>query len=171
MDASPALKPTDLAASSEKPPAYVWKPQADFGPWLRELRERRGLSIRALAAETGLSFAKLQRLESGGRQRAPSSEMILGLAIYYGQPVEEVLERAGFRVDVPPDLKDALRCDESFMALVLHPKLRPIRMDDRFTDSFSRLQKAQWVDFARKLEAHLREGGAPVAELIKRRVA
>lgn len=171
MHASSALKPTDLATSSDKPPAYVWKPQADFGPWLREQREKRGLSIRALAAETGLSFAKLQRLEAGGRQRAPSSEMILGLALFFGHPVEEMLERAGFRVDVPPDLKDALRCDESFLALVLHPKLRPIRMDDRFAESFSRLQKAQWVDFARKLEAHLREGGAPVAELIRRRVA
>ena len=167
METSPELKPTDLAAFSEKPPAYVWKPQADFGPWLREQRERRGLSIRALAAETRLSFAKLQRLESGGRQRAPSSEMILGLAIYYGQPVEEVLERAGFRVDVPPDLKDAARCEASFKRLIFHPKLRPIRMDDRFADSYSRLQKAQWVDFARKLDAHIRAGGAPLAELLR----
>ena len=167
METSPELKPTDLSASSEKPPAYVWKPQADFGPWLREQRERRGLSIRALAAETGLSFAKLQRLESGGRQRAPSSEMILGLAIFYGQPVEEVLERAGFRVDVPPDLKDAARCEASFERLVFHPKLRPIRMDDRFADSYSRLQKAQWVDFARKLDAHIRAGGAPLSELLR----
>ena len=82
-----------------------------------------------------------------------------------------MLERAGFRVDVPSDLKDALRCEESFAALVLHPKLRPIRMNEQFSDSSSRLQKAQWVDFARKLEAHLREGGAPVSELINRRGA
>ena len=93
--------------------------------------------------------------------------MIAGLALTYGLSVEEVLEQAGFRVDVPPDLKDALRCDESFEALVLHPKLRPIRMDDRFADSYSRLQKAQWVDFARKFEAHLLAGGARVAQLIR----
>ncbi len=167
MSDSPALKPTDLAASAGRPPAYIWQPRSDFGPWLREQREKRGLSIRALASEAGLSYAKLQRLESTSRQRAPSSEMIAGLALYYGLPVEEVLDRAGFRVDVPPDLKDALRCEQSFEALVLHPKLRPIRMDERFTESFSRLQKAQWVDFARKLEAHLLAGGARVSELIR----
>lgn len=159
--------PSTPGSAPDPLPTYTWRARPEFGPWLRELREARGLSIRAAAAEMRTSYSKLQKLESGGRVRPPSSEMMTAIAALYGVPVEEVLEQAGFHVDVPPDLKDALRCEESFAALVLHPDLRPVRMDERWLEAFSRLQKAQWVDFARKLEAHLRAGGAPVATLLR----
>ena len=167
MEDSTSSKRTPPAANAAPPTTYIWRAQPDFGRWLRELREKRGISLRVLSAQTGLSYARLQRLESGGRQGPPSQDMMEGLALFYGVAIEEVLAQAGFRVDVPPDLKDAARCEASFERLVFHPKLRPIRMDDRFADSYSRLQKAQWVDFARKLDAHIRAGGAPLAELLR----
>ena len=43
---------------------------------------------------------------------------------------------------------------------LLNPALRPLRMDDRWIDSFSTLQKKQWVEFARRLEAFFHAGGS-----------
>ena len=51
---------------------------AEVGPRLRRLRERRGLTLTALAAKTGISKSTLSRLESG--QRKPSLELLLPLA-------------------------------------------------------------------------------------------
>jgi hypothetical protein len=50
--------------------------------------------------------------------------------------------------------------DAVFARLVLHPALRPLRMDDRWLDSFSSLQKKQWVEFAKRLEAFFHAGGS-----------
>lgn len=60
----------------------------------------------------------------------------------------------------PEELVDELDDDAVFTRLVLHPALRPLRMDDRWIDSFSSLQKKQWVEFARRLEAFLHAGGS-----------
>ena len=51
---------------------------AEVGPRLRRLRERRGVTLTALAAKTGISKSTLSRLESG--QRKPSLELLLPLA-------------------------------------------------------------------------------------------
>ncbi|MBM2616472.1 helix-turn-helix transcriptional regulator [Actinoplanes sp. LDG1-06] len=48
------------------------------GPRLRELRQRRDITLTALAATTGISISTLSRLESG--QRRPSLEPLLPLA-------------------------------------------------------------------------------------------
>jgi transcriptional regulator with XRE-family HTH domain len=51
---------------------------AEVGPRLRRLRVRRGVTLTALAAETGISKSTLSRLETG--QRKPSLELLLLLA-------------------------------------------------------------------------------------------
>jgi transcriptional regulator with XRE-family HTH domain len=52
------------------------------GPRLRRLREQRGLTLTALAADTGISVSTLSRLESGGRR--PTLELLLPLARAHG---------------------------------------------------------------------------------------
>ena len=47
------------------------------GPRLRRLRERRELTLTALAAKTGISKSTLSRLETG--ERKPSLELLLPL--------------------------------------------------------------------------------------------
>ena len=59
------------------------------GPRLRRLRERRGLTLTALAAQTGISKSTLSRLESG--QRKPSLELLLPLARAYHLPLDELV--------------------------------------------------------------------------------
>ena len=62
---------------------------AEVGPRLRRLRERRSLTLTAVAAKTGISKSTLSRLESG--QRKPSLELLLPLAEAYHLPLDELV--------------------------------------------------------------------------------
>jgi transcriptional regulator with XRE-family HTH domain len=62
---------------------------AAVGPRLRRLRQRRGVTLTALAARTGISKSTLSRLESG--QRRPSLELLLPLAEAHGVPLDELV--------------------------------------------------------------------------------
>src|ERR671927_490558 len=62
---------------------------AEVGPRLRRLRGRRGMTLTALAAQTGISKSTLSRLESG--QRKPSLELLLPLAEAYHLPLDELV--------------------------------------------------------------------------------
>ena len=62
---------------------------AEVGPRLRRLRERRGVTLTALAARTGISKSTLSRLESG--QRKPSLELLLPLAEAHHLPLDELV--------------------------------------------------------------------------------
>jgi transcriptional regulator with XRE-family HTH domain len=62
---------------------------AEVGPRLRRLRERRGVTLTALAAQTGISKSTLSRLEHG--QRKPSLELLLPLAETYHVPLDELV--------------------------------------------------------------------------------
>jgi transcriptional regulator with XRE-family HTH domain len=62
---------------------------AEVGPRLRRLRVRRGVTLTALAAKTGISKSTLSRLESG--QRKPSLELLLPLAEAHHLPLDELV--------------------------------------------------------------------------------
>src|SRR3712207_461870 len=62
---------------------------AEVGPRLRRLRERRGVTLTALAAQTGISKSTLSRLESG--QRRASLELLLPLSKAYHLPLDELV--------------------------------------------------------------------------------
>ncbi|MEA2169341.1 MAG: hypothetical protein QOF76_2641 [Solirubrobacteraceae bacterium] len=62
---------------------------AEIGPRLRRLRERRDLTLTAVAAKTGISKSTLSRLESG--QRKPSLEPLLPLAETYHLALDELV--------------------------------------------------------------------------------
>jgi transcriptional regulator with XRE-family HTH domain len=63
------------------------------GPRLKELRQRRDITLNELADETGISISTLSRLEAGLRR--PSLEQLLPLARAYGVTLDEL-------VDAPP---------------------------------------------------------------------
>ena len=62
---------------------------AEVGPRLKRLRVRRGVTLTALAAQTGISKSTLSRLESG--QRKPSLELLLPLAAAHHLPLDELV--------------------------------------------------------------------------------
>jgi transcriptional regulator with XRE-family HTH domain len=63
------------------------------GPRLKELRQRRNITLNELAAETGISISTLSRLEAGLRR--PTLEQLLPLARAYSVTLDEL-------VDAPP---------------------------------------------------------------------
>jgi transcriptional regulator with XRE-family HTH domain len=62
---------------------------AEVGPRLRRLRVRRGVTLTALAAQTGISKSTLSRLETG--RRKPSLELLLPLAAAHHLPLDELV--------------------------------------------------------------------------------
>src|SRR5919198_2082219 len=62
---------------------------AEVGPRLRRVRERCGLTLTAVAAQTGISKSTLSRLETGDRK--PSLELLLPLAEAFQLPLDELV--------------------------------------------------------------------------------
>jgi transcriptional regulator with XRE-family HTH domain len=80
---------------------------AGLGPRLRQLRVRRGVTLTALAARTGISKSTLSRLESG--QRKPSLELLLPLAEAHQVPLDELVgapEVGDPRIRLKPRLRN-----------------------------------------------------------------
>ena len=63
------------------------------GPRLKQLRQRRDITLTDLSEETGISISTLSRLEAGHRR--PSLEQLLPLARAFGATLDEL-------VDAPP---------------------------------------------------------------------
>ncbi|WP_409184619.1 helix-turn-helix domain-containing protein [Amycolatopsis sp. VS8301801F10] len=65
------------------------------GPRLRTLRNRRGITLADLSAETGISESTLSRLENG--QRRANLELLLPLSRAYDVPIDDLVgaPRAG----------------------------------------------------------------------------
>jgi transcriptional regulator with XRE-family HTH domain len=75
------------------------------GPRLRVLRQRRDVTLAALATETGISVSTLSRLESGLRK--PTLELLLPLARAYQVPLDDLVgaPRTGDpRVHMQPEM-------------------------------------------------------------------
>ncbi|MBL8614895.1 MAG: helix-turn-helix domain-containing protein [Deltaproteobacteria bacterium] len=90
-----AHEPTE-ARPGPQPPALIRRHNATFGPYLRELRVGAGLSLRDAAARLGISFAKLQKMETGGRFRIRSLDLLDNVADLFNVERREVRQRAGF---------------------------------------------------------------------------
>src|SRR3954463_420117 len=76
-------------ASTTMTEAAIGDVLAEVGPRLKRLRTRRGITLTAVAAQTGISKSTLSRLESG--QRKPSLELLLPLAAAYQVPLDELV--------------------------------------------------------------------------------
>jgi transcriptional regulator with XRE-family HTH domain len=62
---------------------------ARVGPRLREVRERRGLTLTQAAEQTAISKSTLSRLENG--QRRATLELLLPLAAAYRVPIDDLV--------------------------------------------------------------------------------
>lgn len=132
-------------------PLFFRAHKPTFGPYLRKLREAHGMSLRDAAARLGLTFSKLQKMERGTRFRIPELAFLFRIATLYAVSTSEVFAEAGIE-QRSADIVGETAVDRSFMALVLHPDLRPLGMDAHWCQSFSHLQKRQIVEFALSAE-------------------
>lgn len=62
---------------------------ADVGPRLKQIRNRRSVTLTQLAAVTGISKSTLSRLESG--QRKPTLELLLPIAQAHQIPLDDLV--------------------------------------------------------------------------------
>ena len=69
-----------------------------FGQFLKELRERKGVSLRDVEEATEISNAYLSQLETGARrtQKLPPVDTLRRLADYFNVTMMELLQRAGY---------------------------------------------------------------------------
>lgn len=164
-----AMRPRPAGAVSVGTATLRWEQTTGFGPYLRRIRQATGLSVRAAAAEIGLSSAYLSKLETGARPKPPSIRHLRRIGEVYGQDLREVMREAGFSLDVSPGVDAALYAvHERFRGLVTDPELRPARMDDRVLELIPAHLKRLWMEFARKLEAlALRGGPTPASFLVQ----
>ena len=78
-----------------------------FGEYLKELREKKGVSLKEVEKAIGASNAYISQLETGTRKKLPEPERLRAIADYYNVTVEELLAKAGYY-----EQKDVLK--ESF---------------------------------------------------------
>lgn len=69
--------------------------QPTLGQYLRALREAKGLSLRQVEGQSGISNAFVSQMESG-KVKQPSPVMLYKLAELYGVPYESLMELAGY---------------------------------------------------------------------------
>lgn len=154
------FKPSSTDETTPGTAAVLWAPQPTFGPFIRRLREATGLSLRKVAADLQMSPAYLSRLETGARASPPSMALLQRIAHVYGADLRELIHEAGFRSEPSPAL-DLMMEDpvvERFRRLVLHPSLRPVRMDQRAIDFIPDVVQRQWIEFALRVEAAVLAG-------------
>jgi transcriptional regulator with XRE-family HTH domain len=77
--------------------------QDSFGAYLRRLRESKGLSLRQVAKDAGVSSGYLSQIEGEKRGKrktgehfAPHPQILKQLAAVYHVPAQDLFERAGF---------------------------------------------------------------------------
>ncbi|MCB9796515.1 MAG: helix-turn-helix domain-containing protein [Alphaproteobacteria bacterium] len=153
---SPHELSTPRPAPRREYAVYYEFQKEEFGQYIKELRERSGLSLRRAAEHLGVSFGYIQRLETGGRARKPDFELIERLAALYGVRRSEVEAKAGVRKEALEDPHRLLH--DQFKVLVMHANWRPPGMTEDWLDSFSVRQKRQIIQMMRQLGEQLKLG-------------
>jgi len=67
-----------------------------FGEFLKELREKKGVTLKQVEEGTGMSNAYISQLETGTRRRLPAPDKLKALADYFNVTIKELLEKAGY---------------------------------------------------------------------------
>ena len=74
-----------------------------IGKYLRDRRNAKGLSMRELAEESGVSHTEIFRIESGQRE-FPSMRVLISLGRALEVPDEEILRMAGYKSEEDDDI-------------------------------------------------------------------
>ncbi|NNN06743.1 MAG: helix-turn-helix domain-containing protein [Elusimicrobia bacterium] len=84
-----------------------------LGSYLKEVRKKKNYSLREAKERTGISEAYLWQLENGKRE-IPRPETLKKLADGYGEPVETLLNHAGYGLK-PADEKKQLESTKTHL--------------------------------------------------------
>ncbi len=159
-DGSPSSEPVGRVELA----IYYDFDRAGFGPYIKQLRENAGLSLRQAASHLAVPYSYIQRLETEGRARKPDLEFLEKLATLYGVGVSEMERSAGVRRE---ELEDPLHLvHEQFKAIVMHPMWAPPGMTEDWLESFSVRQKRQIIQMMRQAGEQIRSGSSTPNEVL-----
>jgi transcriptional regulator with XRE-family HTH domain len=139
---------------------------AALGAFLRELRARRGQSMRALSRATGVSQPYISMIEKSAVKGAPSLRILSALAEHFGIPTDTFLVVSGMMgaADGP---RSHASVEDGFQELILHAALRPSELDERDLRWISTDLQRVLLDFALRLHQELaREPQGEVATML-----
>ena len=94
--------------------------EANFGTFLKSLRDRQRMSLRDVERESGVSNAYIAQLEKGDRP-APSPDILKKLARAYNVTVRELLLRAGYLDEPEVTATEEERIEAAFQYVLADP--------------------------------------------------
>ncbi len=94
--------------------------EANFGIFLKSLRDRQRMSLRDVERESGVSNAYIAQLEKGDRP-APSPDILKKLARAYNVTVRELLLRAGYLDEPEVSATEEQRIEAAFQYVLADP--------------------------------------------------
>jgi len=124
----------------------------EFGDYLREAREAIGATVRTAAAQVGLSFGHLAKLERSEVTSPPSIHTLARMAALYGKTDEEMMSRAGVRPVDP--VKEATGEVEAFRRLMLSVEFGPVTMKEEYLSHFPALHRVLIQQIVAATERH-----------------
>jgi len=95
-----------------------------LGDFLKELRERKGVSLKKVEDETGISNAYLSQLETGVRQRLPNPDRLKALADYYNVSLQQLLEKAGYFGEGNIEETQEQKIEKAFLHVISDPAFK-----------------------------------------------
>ena len=95
-----------------------------FGKFIKELREKKGVTLRDIEEVTGISNVYICQLETGARKKVPSPDNLQALAEYFGVTLKELLEKAGYVEPQPTEETDEQKIEKAFPHVLSDPDFK-----------------------------------------------
>ena len=95
----------------------------NFGEYMKNLRDEQRLSLRDVAAQTGVSISYLTQIEHD-RKKNPGPDILKKLAPLYNVPVRDLLKAAGYLEEVKPILTDEEEVEMAFRYVMNDPRYK-----------------------------------------------
>lgn len=96
----------------------------DFGTYIRQLRKKQGLSLRAVSQQTGISYSYLAQIEQG-RRNPPRPDFMKRLAPAYQVTQKDLLRAAGhLEENNEPSLSDEQEVEMAFNYVMNDPRYK-----------------------------------------------
>lgn len=94
-----------------------------LGNFLRELREKKGVSLKEAEQAMGVSNAYISQLETGTRKKLPDPDRLRVIANYYNVSVTELLAKAGYYESKEVEETYEQKVEKSFAHLINNPDI------------------------------------------------
>ena len=95
-----------------------------FGEFLKELRERKGVTLKQVHEGTGMSDAYISQMETGARRRLPAPAKLKALADYFNVTIKELLEKAGYVESGPIEVSLEEKINKAFAHVTSDPDFK-----------------------------------------------